>query len=82
MLIIVDTCQMIKAGYFMPFEKEFYFDFESNSSLVCPAIPILTEVRPVRVFCWNPTMGQHPLRKIKIRIIKFIKKNAIRNITW
>ena len=45
-------------------DKESYFDFESHSGLVSSAIAILTKVRPVRVLCWNPTMGQHPLRKI------------------
>ena len=34
-----------------------YFYFESNSGLVRPAIPILAEVGPVRVLCWNPAMG-------------------------
>ena len=41
-----------------------YFDFESNSGLVSPAVAILAKVRPVRVLCWDPTMGKHPLKHI------------------
>ena len=41
-----------------------YFDFESNSGLVSPAVSILAKVRPVRVLCWDPTMGKHPLKHI------------------
>ena len=43
-----------------------YFDFESNSGLVSPAVSILAKVRPVRVLCWDPTMGKHPLKHIEM----------------
>ena len=40
-----------------------YLNLEPNSCLVRPAISILSKIRSVRVFRWDPTMGQHPLNE-------------------
>ena len=40
-----------------------YLNLEPNSCLVRPAISILAKIWSIRVFCWDPTMGQHPLNE-------------------
>ena len=66
-MVVARTCQ--GEFYVMFFWKHFlvsidsrrYLNLEPNSCLVRPAISILAKIWSIRVFCWDPTMGQHPL---------------------
>ena len=64
-VVVAKTCQ---GEFYVMFLKtqvsiRCYLNLEPNSCLVRPTISVLSKIRSVRVFCWDPTMGQHPLNE-------------------